>query len=237
MYRWLRRIALGSGLMLTGAAVAVFFLYRAATAPVPEYQALVEQTRQQLETGEIEQNRQELESQLAALYSDAAEATRWETTITELQLNSWLATQLVHDFPELAEQGVYDPRVLIKAGAVTLAMRAELHGMNAVVAFDLEPFVAEDGSLALELAAARVGSAPLPTAQIMDQLNAAMGDEGLPGRWSTSNGNPVLLIDFEQQASSFNFSRSLDAIEVRQGEVYIAGETLERAPRVAEVSR
>lgn len=234
MYRLLRRLAIGSGLMMTGAAVAVFFLYRAATAPVPEYQALLERTKLQRDNGELEQDRQELESQLAALYSDTQTAERWETVLTAQQINGWLATRLEKEIPELSQQGLTDLRVMMKPGVTTLAMHADLHGLKAVVAIDLAPFVADDGSLALELAGARVGSAPLPTKQILDQLNASMGEEGLPGRWTQNNGHPVLLIDLVDHVSPRNGALCvLETIEVREGELYAAGVSEDPEPRVA----
>lgn len=235
MYRLLRRLAVGSGLMLFGALVAVFFLYRAATAPVPEYQAVLERTQQQLQSGESERSRLELESQLAALYSDANALNRWDTVLTTTQLNGWLATQLDKDFPELEEQGLRDLRVLMKPGVATLAMQAELHGLNTIVAIDLKPFIAEDGSLALELSAARLGSAPLPIQQILNQLNGSLDEEGLPGRWGQNNGHPVLLLDLAEWISSYQHQRSVETIEVRDGEIYVAGVTQERVARVAKL--
>ncbi|MEM8864148.1 MAG: hypothetical protein AAGF31_01225, partial [Planctomycetota bacterium] len=197
---------------------------------------------QQLDSGELEASRQELESQIAAVYSDAAEPVgeddenRWETIITDQQVNSWLATQLAVDFPELAEQGLFEPRVLMQGGAVTIAVRAETKGINAVVSLVVRPFIAEDGWLALELASAKIGSAPLPTAHILDQLDAALGDEGLPGRWGRNDGRPVLLVDFQEQASSPEYVRSLEAVEVRDGEIYIVGQTKSRPSRIATLA-
>lgn len=233
MVRWLRRAAIASAFMLVGAAMALAVLFKAATAPVPEYQAVVEATRRQLEAGDLDEQRQQLESQLAALYSDAGNEDAWETVLTAEQMNSWLATELDEMLPELAEQGLRDLRVLIKPGVVTLAMRANRHGVDAVVALDVAPFVAEDGSLALELAAARVGSAPLPTGQVFAQLQAATGDEGLPGRWTQNDGRPVLLQDVSWAAPTNRHTCVLETIEVREGEVYVAGRTEETNPRIA----
>ncbi|MEN1678737.1 MAG: hypothetical protein AAGJ46_04040 [Planctomycetota bacterium] len=233
MVRWLRRAAIGSAFMLVGAAIAVALLYRAATAPVPEYQAVIEATRRQMEAGDLDQKRQELESQLAALYSDAGNAEAWETVLTADQMNSWFATKLDEVLPELAEEGLSDLRVLINPGVVTLALRATRHGVDAVVALDVAPFVAEDGSLALELSAARIGTAPLPTAQVFAQLQAATGDEGLPGRWTQNDGRPVLLQDISWAAPTARHTCVLEVIEVRDGEVYVAGRTEETTPHVA----
>ena len=257
MFRLLRRLAIGLGLMLLGAGVALFFLYQAATAPVPEYQALLEQTRAQYESGELDQNRQELESQIAAVYSDAAAEleNRWQTTLSAEQINGWLATQLVEDYPELAEQGLRDPRVLLKTDVMTFALRAEIHGVDAVVSLDLQPYVTQEGLLAIELASARVGSAPLPAEQILSQLEKSMGEQGNPPggatdglfdgpfdgpfdggdffRWTRNDGHPVLLVDLQSTLGTTGYLRSLETIEVREGEIYIAGETTQRTPHVA----
>lgn len=234
MWRWLRRIAFGSSLLLVGAGAALALLYRAATAPVPEYRALVEQI-ERLDAAELEQNRKQLESQLAAFYSDAANEPTWQTVVTARQINSWLATELDGTLPELAEQGILQPRVLIDTRAITLAMRASLRGLDTVVSLDLAPAVAEGGDLALELAAARVGSASLPTAQLLAQLRAAAGDEGLPGRWMQNDGRPVLVIDMSWAGPAAGPRATLEVIELREGEVYVSGRTAEATPRVASL--
>jgi len=244
MFRLLRRLAIGLGLMLMGAGVALFLLYRAATAPVPEYQALVERTQAQYESGELDQNRQELESQLAAVYSEAAgeEAGRWQTLLTAEQLNGWLATQLEQEYPELAEQGLLDPRVLLKPDVVTFALRAEMHGVNAVVAIDLQPYATREGSLAIELAEARVGSATLPAAQILNQLEKSMGEQDNPlaggqlFKWTQNNGNPVLLVDLQSLLATADYLRSLETVEIREGEIFVAGATTPRTPQTPHVA-
>lgn len=234
MYRVLRRLAIGVGLMLLGAVIVLALLYRAATAPVPEYQALIERTRERVVSGAVEESRKQLESQLTALYSETQQAEAWQAVLTADQINGWLATRLPEDFPEVAEQGVLDPQVLFAEGVATLAARVTLHGIDAVVTIDIEPFVAEDGALALEFAGAKLGSASLPLGQIITHLSEATGEEGLPGRWVQSGGNPVLLIDIEPLASTVEHVRTLEGIEVRDGEVFIAGSTVERPERVAQ---
>lgn len=231
IFRWL---SIASLLMIIGSTITLTLLYRAVTAPLPVYEQLLTRLEEQRDAGELEQQRQELESQLTALYSDVQQEERWQTVVTADQINSWLATQLQLDFPELEEQGIRDPQILFEPGKATLVMRAEVQGLKTVVSITVTPFVDEEGSLALQFTETHVGNVPLPTATIVTQADKALAKEGgLPGRWTQSEGYPVLLIDFERHAATARQIRKLDTIEIRAGEVYVSGVTEPRTNRVA----
>lgn len=232
--RLLTRLSVGSGLLLLGVTTSLMLLYWLATAPVPSYQRLLEQTDRQLASGELETSRQELESQLTALYSDAQVTSDWQTVLTQTQLNSWLATELPAALPELAEQGIQQPRLVLKAGQVTVAMQANLAGAETIVSVLCEPYVAEDSSLALEFGAARVGRVPFPLANILDRLRAAAGERSSSVRWVRSSGKVTLLIDIETLLSTSEQTRRLQAIEIRRGEIYVSGTTKPGEPRLAK---
>ena len=237
MYVLLRRLAIGSALMMLGGVIVLALLYRAATAPVPEYEALLEQTRQQQTSGDINQKRQELESQLTVLYSDAQAEEQWQTLVTAEQINSWLATRLEQELPQLADQGIIQPRIQFTEGVVSLATQLDRQGLHTVVSLEVAPFVAEDGSVALQLNKARIGSAPLPFGYLAEQLSQAIDQQRLPGRWAKRDGKPVLLVDFQQSASTADQVRTLEIIEVRNGEIFVAGTTRDRVARVAKRSQ
>lgn len=233
MKRILKRIAVLSGIVSIGIGFCLFFAYQAATATNPKYELLLSQSFVQLETGELETRRQELESQLAALYSEAQRETGWASVLTQTQLNSWFATQLSVDLPELAELGITVPRILLETEQVTLLMQADVAGVQSVVSVVFEPYVVQYGAVALEFKQATAGRMPIPLASVLDWLRAATQEQKIPGRWTRSSGHPTLLIDLEDVLSSESQVCRLEHIELREGEVYFSGMTTPAAPRIA----
>lgn len=226
------------GFSLIGGAVG-YGVYGAITAMPEEYAAAL-----QVDPQHQEEQRQELESRIAALYSDAQpleeepEPIDWETLVTDDQINGWLATRLVEEMPEIAEQGVIEPRVLFVEEGLTLAFRLKQGGVNVVVMFRVTPFVAEDGRLGVELIDTRVGTAPIPTSRIVEATRPLLADAGLPVEWSTIEDRPALLFEFESLASDKRRRRTLKAIDVSEGKLYVAGQSEVRSPRLARgVSR
>ncbi|MCA9241791.1 MAG: hypothetical protein KDA37_16390 [Planctomycetales bacterium] len=235
MSKWLRRSAVVLGaLLLVNCLVGAGF-YRAATSLPPEYQAAL-----QVEPEQLEEDGQELESQLSALYSEAQrkadpEASQgWEAAVTDNQINGWLATRLNEEFPEAHKQGVIDPRVVFTEEGLTLAFRIERSALQAVVTFRVAPYLTEEGELGIDFAEARVGKVPLPVGRIVELSRAVFTDAGLPIRWSESDNTHTMLIDFEKLASDPISLRSLSAIEYGDGTLYIAGKTERRGPKLAQ---
>lgn len=230
--RWIWRLLLG--LTATGLvavlllAVVALLLYQAATATPDSYEALMTEVDQLQASGELDQQRQALESQVAALVSEAQSADRWSTVLTEQQLNGWLAMQLPIDFPQLKRQGVRDPRVLLEEGQATIAFRAQVQGRSAVLTAELAPVVAEEGWVGAEVRSLKVGTLPLPADRLIKRAEEMIrrgqfSREKLRYRWAESNGNPVLLVDIERLASADDRVRRLDKLAVREGELLIGG--------------
>ncbi len=229
--RW-SAIVLGGVLLVLG--VTGFGLYRAATVLPEEYQTALEANPEQLE-----RQRQELESQIAALYSDVQRPAEqqqpltWEATVTDSQINGWLATRLDEEFPEAAELGVVSPRVLFTDEGLMLAFRVKKPRLDAVVTFHVIPFVAEDGRLGIELTDAKLGAVPMPTGRFVELSRPMLAKSNLPIEWSGVDDRPALLVEFEPLASDSRHRRTLTAIEYAEGRLSVAGKTERREPRVA----
>lgn len=235
MSKWLRRSAIVLGTLLVVNCLVGAGFYRAATSLPPEYQAVLE-----IEPDQLQQDGQELESQISALYSEAQRkaepelAQSWEAAVTDNQINGWLATRLNAEFPEAEKQGVLDPRVVFAEEGLTLAFRIERSALKAVVTFRVAPFLTEDGELGIELAEARVGKVPLPVGRIVELSRSVFVDAGMPIRWSESENGHTMLVDFEKLASDPISLRTLSAIEYDEGTLYVAGKTERRGPKLAQ---
>lgn len=236
MVKWLRWAAVVLGGIAVVAGAAGYGVYRAATMLPEDYRAALEVDQEQLD-----EQRKELEGQLTALYSQAAQdATpaeprprKWEAAVTDDQINGWLATRLQEELPEAAEQGLVDPRVMFADDGLTLAFRMNRGRVNAVVRFHVAPFVTEDGELGIELSDTRIGAVPLPTSRIVEVSRPLLAQAGLPLQWGQVGGRPALLVDFEQLASDARNRRTLSDIQYSEGNLYVAGQTERRVARVA----
>ena len=229
MKRWAIVTLVVCGAMLVGVLGAGLYFRTALARAVPFYaEALAS------DPAEMEQASRELESRLAAVYSEAQKSGRWQATFSAAQINSWLAVELPESFPELQSEKVRDPRVAIDADGVSLGFQTDVAGMATVIAVVTDVFVDERGLLAIQLRSVHAGALPLPTKDIVDRTKLAIERLGLPCHWSQSSGDPVLLVNVSELVSSENQQRELETVELHEGEIYLAGFTTAPTKRVAQ---
>lgn len=222
------------GAMALGVIGAVVYFRTALARAVPFYvEALAS------DPAEMERASRELESRLAAVYSEAQKTGRWHATFTAEQINSWLAVELPNSFPDLLSQDFRDPRVAISAEGVSLGFQTKVAGVETVIAVVTDMFVDEHGLLAIQLRSVQAGSLPLPTKDIVDRTQRAIKRSRLPCHWSQSTGDPVLLVNVSELVSGEHQQRELETVELHDGEIYLAGYTTAPTKRLArhEVKR
>ncbi len=222
---WLRRIAIALGLLLLAVGGALYYLHALATAEVALYQAVLEADPEQLEEG-----RKELESQTFATFSDAQDPSAWALAVTPDQLNGWLASRIDEFAPDLQREGVRDPRVLFDADQVSVVFKLEADRLNSVVTVRLRPVITTDQGLGIVLIGASAGRLPLPTSQIVEKLKQATAGLDLPLKWRQEDGRPMLLIDFEQVASTPEVRRRIESVVVTPEMLRVSGDTLVALP-------
>lgn len=222
-FRRLAMIVLGGlGVLAIVAGGTVFALYRAATASVPEYEAIVE-----VDPVTAETERREFESQLAALMSDTQALPEWKSRVTAGQINAWLATRLERDFPGFKKAGLLSPRVILKEGEIVLAARSVLSRIHGVVTLRLRPMVTDTDELALEIESARLGNFPLPLNALMAQLKETPLVEVGPIRFAQVGETAAIVVDIERIETKRNRSLRLTGVDVRPGQLLLRGETQE----------
>lgn len=195
-------------------------MYWAVTSAQPYYEAELQKPREVLR----ESSRQ-LESRFTALHSDLQSQGIWQTVISADELNGWLAYKLPESFPDLLPEEVRDPRVAITEQEVIMAARSNLGGVDAVVSVFVEPFVTDGGDLAVQLNQVLAGSLPVPTTDLIQRLSRATRRAGLPIRWTQSDGKTVMIVAHKLWDSEENQHRTLDAIELADGEMFLSGRT------------
>jgi hypothetical protein len=215
------RIAAIGTLILIGIAAAVLGgAYEAMRQVRPFYEQALS-----LDPGTLTEGGRELESRASALYSDSRKAGQWRAVFTADQINGWLATQLIEGGARTLPKGLDMPRVAIGNETITLGFRARHGGVDTVVSADASAMVTESGEIAIRLISVQAGALPLPVLQVADEISKACQALRLPIRWTQENGEPVALVDVHDESSSSRGRMSIDAIELRDGSLYVAGHT------------
>ncbi len=231
MARRLRIAAVGT---LTVMALLMAILggaYYAARQVRPFYEQALRVQPEVLEEGS-----RELESRATALYSDANQVGNWQALFTAQQINGWLATQLAADKGGELPANIRDPRIAIAPDVLTLGFRTKSGGVETVVSVDTSVMLTDDGAVGLRFISVRAGALPLPILQLADELAAACRKMNLPIRWTQQQGRPIAIVNITSNASAKNRRFLIDSIELRDGEMYVAGHT-EPANGPAQVSR
>jgi hypothetical protein len=173
----------------------------------------------------LERGSRELESRATALYSEARQEGNWQAIFTDDQINGWLAVQLAEHYPSDMPGRIRDPRVAIAPNLLTLGFRASSGGVDTVVSVEAGVFLTDEGAVAIRLMSVHAGSLPLPVMQLADEITAACQRLSLPVRWTRHNGKPLAIVEVHSDVSAKDRQFYIDAIELAEDELYVAGHT------------
>lgn len=174
-------------------------------------------------------------AQATGLASQARKPGRWSLAVSTEEINGWLAVDLIENHAKLIPLGVSEPRVRIVPGEARLAFRyANAFGGPVVVSVIVDVHVAEPNVVSVRLRGLKSGAIPLPMAELTDEISHLAAAWQLPVRWTTKEGDPVALVDLRDLAEANESVYQLDSLEFRQGQVWLAGETVTKKKPVAE---
>jgi hypothetical protein len=171
---------------------------------------------------QLQQSSREMLRRTAALNNDLRRQGKWEALFTDREINGWLAVDVPKNHPELIPPQAHDPRVRIVPGRLLAGARIDA-AVSAVVSVELDVRLAERNVLAVRVQKLRVGDVPWGLDQIIDEVIAAARDWGIRVEQTQSDGDPVLLLTMPAE---FDERRVfLERLELRDGEIYLAGQT------------
>lgn len=215
--KWLTIVAVLATIVVVVLGVSMFSVYE-ATQRVPEFYHRAVSRPPEAE----EEARDAFVAQAAALVSDLERSGPWQSLFTAEQINAWLALELARHYPGMLVGELHDPRIVIKKREATLACRYESGELAAVLSLEFDVYLHEPNVLAVRIRGARAGALPVPLAQVLDAINHAAAQLGLRIEWHKAHGDPVALVNFAEQGSSFGRFR-LETVELHDGEVFLAG--------------
>ena len=228
MRKFLRLAGLLVLLLILAGGATLFLGYR-ATQQVPDFydEAIRLEPQVQQEAGDA------LEQHVLQLHNEVRQSGRWEAVFTDQQINGWLAYDLPRKFTEALPPGVSEPRVVIDSSQARIACRYESKRFRSVISLDLEIHLTEEPNvLAVRIHQARAGLLPLPLKRFLDEISAKAGTADVVVRWSQVEGDPVALVTVPTRHELYPRREvHLETVELRDGEVYVAGRSLEETAR------
>jgi hypothetical protein len=230
MVRKFRIVIVCALVLMAVAAAALWAAYSAARQVRPFYQQAM-----QLEPQVLERGRQELESRATTLYSDVRNTSKWQALFTDEQINGWLAAELEHRSSDEIHQSVREPRIAISPGVLTLGFTTTQSGVDTVVSVDAAVFLTEEGDISVRLTNVRAGTLPLPATLVADEIATACQKLPFPVLWTEYDGAPAAIIKIGHDESAGGDRFYLDAIELTEGQLFVAGHTEFAAPRRAHL--
>jgi hypothetical protein len=224
---WVRkplRILLITAVTLVGVlGVAGIFLYRATRATPQFYErALAADVEVQ------EQASEEFLQQATALASEVETREAWSVAFTDEQINGWLAVDVPKNLPQAIPPTIRDPRVSIRPGEATVACRVKTDKLDAVVSINVDVFLSAPNEVAIRFRRASLGSLPVPLAKVIQPVGQAAAQLDLHLTWQQQDGDPVAVVSLDRSPSADDRDVKLEAIELADGELRIAGASRKR---------
>jgi hypothetical protein len=217
------RLIFASLILLSTVAGGVALLLYSASRHEPQFyqQALRVEPELQREAGD------ELEKGVLQLHNTARTEGRWEAVFTEAQINGWLAADLPEKFPHLLPAGTDQPRVSIDPQRIKIACRYQRGSVNTVISFDLTvDLTSETNTLAVRVSKVRAGALPVPLKRFLAPITKASANSDITLRWGQADGDPVALVTVPHQHEDYSHREIyLETIEIRDGEIALAGRT------------
>ncbi len=223
--RWLRRVLWWMLWGLVIAAAAIGWAYHMSQQEPEFYQAALQQRPEV-----AREKGAELETTVINLYSAMLEQGRWQGTISEDQINGWLATELNEKFPELLPAEVIaDPRVSIRASEISVAGRANYRGIKGVIVANLDIFKTDQqDQIAIRFRSIRAGVVPVPIRSFTDKISRGLERNGFPNRWTELEGDPVLtiIVPDEHLLIEEVYRVTIETLEMHERQIFVSGTTI-----------
>ncbi|MGE0607632.1 MAG: hypothetical protein AB7O62_11105 [Pirellulales bacterium] len=175
--------------------------------------------------------------QVTALASRAQRAGEWEAIFTAEQINGWLAVDLVKNHSRSLPRGVSDPRVAITPDQVSWACRWDNGSISTVISIETEIYIAEANVLAVRLKSAQAGQLPVPLEHVLDDASQVTSKMDVVVRWTRLEGDPVALVTIPPPEGEGDTLVWIEDLDVREGEIYLSGQTLPRGETPATQMR
>jgi subtilisin family serine protease len=164
-------------------------------------------------------------SKAAALHAAAGRAGPWEAVVDEREVNAWLAVDLPRNHRGLLPAGVESPRVRFQPRRVALAARMRAGPLATVAWAEIEVWLQGVNQVGLTVAAAGLGSLPVPHDAMLRHLATRLAAAGLVTDLRRTQRGLSLVVSPPSTYDAAAGICRLESLAVAAGELLVAGTT------------
>ena len=220
--RLYRFIGLGISLALI-AIIGIGLWIEAQWKVVPEFYTQAQQI-QPLPSMMASQN---LQNELKQFENDRSKRGRWNTALSDQQVNAWLVEELPKAFPRLSAYGAKEPRIKVQDERILAAVRFQRGQIDTVISCEATVELTEQPNmLALRLFNLRAGAIPLPLNKFVRGISKEAAKGGLDVDWDFTDSGPVALVKIPSEDPRYHASPVvIESVNLVHGAMVLAGHT------------
>jgi len=177
------------------------------------------------DTNEFEALARRAVTRASAWHASISQPGSWETAMTALELNAWLAVDLPRNHSAWLPQGVSRPRLAFRPRHILLGTRLGYGPLATVAWLDCEVLLRDVNQLMIVLEQARLGAIPLPRTPILRELSRRISALGMVTDLRLMDGRTVLLVSIPSTHDAGGTSYWLQSLSIGDGDLLMAGET------------
>ena len=149
----------------------------------------------------------------------------WHLTISDDQVNGWLAAVLPAKFPTLLPEVIRDPRLEFRTGEVELACRYWGPRFSAVASVVVQPSLTDQPDvLAVRIRKAQLGAWRGLKRRLVQHLSGEARRAGIQLNWTQWESDPVALVTIAPPQDSDGRKVDLHTLQVQDGQLTLTGQ-------------
>lgn len=169
---------------------------------------------------------------VTALTNSLRREGEWQILFSERQINGWLAVDLPNNHPNWLPPTLREPRVQIRHDGISVAaLYQQENGISSVLSLDLGVSLAEPNVICFQIRSAKAGAVPMPLKILLEQVTLGARQAGAQLEWRKKDGDPVAMFTIRPAVHSSAISFQIDQLQLRDGELILAGQTIKGSPR------
>ena len=213
---WRRRIVQALLLILAGILVAAVVLYlRVKDVPRFYDKALVTSLKQ------LDDSRDELLEKVEQLKQDVRFSPAYQITLTDEQLNGWLARKYDTD----SKSAVFSrPRLAVHPGFIEIACRARYKSLQTVVSVRVTAEMTGRRNVGqVQITSIKAGSMSIGWDHVIDRVRQAVERTELETSWRSGDGEATVEVVIPSRWRQSHRELVIESIELAEGQLMIRG--------------